>query len=409
MFYGNLLFAFVAGAFAQDNATPAAVPSAAPVARRVRISFVPPPIEGTISLGIFDSSGKLVRVLDREAKIEDFEIGHDALSVVWDGENDAGEPLPAGKYNARGYAVGSLQVGPIAYFFNDWVTGEDSPRVKHIGELALENIEMRVNVDLASGEKATFVCDPLSGTIIRKTDHKVLAKSGPPTQLPRNIAVAPLAYCDGKDESLWFIDNVGDDQAREVKQLSKTHQLVRTLAFVKDDPQPQDVAASITDDRLFLLEENATMQRLRGLIVDAAKTDGTQQMVSDLKTVFEKKILAHKDFTIENGKPLARAANEKILPEKVSLRLASNPLANNAGETIQLSAGFDEEGSFLKTTDGLPLLTISQARNLIRIVISPRGDKSVDVFQDDGAVVEQFRVSGADQMMAFDCGDFDLK
>ena len=44
-------------------------------ARNVRISFLPPPLDGTISLGIYDAKGKLVRVLLREADINEFTIG----------------------------------------------------------------------------------------------------------------------------------------------------------------------------------------------------------------------------------------------------------------------------------------------------------------------------------------------
>jgi hypothetical protein len=41
--------------------------------------------------------------------------------------------------------------------------------------------------------------------------------------------------------------------------------------------------------------------------------------------------------------------------------------------------------------------------------LASRGSNAIDVFQDDGAVVEQFRVTGVDQMMGFDCGGFELK
>src|ERR1700704_6086874 len=50
---------------AQESPSPS--PSA-PV-RNIRVSFVPPPLDGTISLGIYDGTGKLVRVLFREADI----------------------------------------------------------------------------------------------------------------------------------------------------------------------------------------------------------------------------------------------------------------------------------------------------------------------------------------------------
>ena len=52
---------------------------------------------------------------------------------------------------------------------------------------------------------------------------------------------------------------------------------------------------------------------------------------------------------------------------------------------------------------------MSKTPNLVRALITKNTEKSVDVWQDDGAVVEQFRVSSVDKMMAFDCGDFELK
>src|SRR5437660_284457 len=49
--------------------TPLPSPSASAV-RTVQLRFVPPPMEGTISLGIFDSNDKLVRVLHRVSNID---------------------------------------------------------------------------------------------------------------------------------------------------------------------------------------------------------------------------------------------------------------------------------------------------------------------------------------------------
>ena len=77
----------------------------------MRISFLPPPLEGTISLGIYDAKGKLVRVLHREADLDAFEAGKDALMTSWDGTNDAGEKMPPGKYHARGFVVGEVERG----------------------------------------------------------------------------------------------------------------------------------------------------------------------------------------------------------------------------------------------------------------------------------------------------------
>ena len=211
---------------AQESPPSAPTPSPSPSptsspARSVRISFVPPPLEGAISLGVYDGNGKLVRILHQQAELNEFTIGADALVTKWDGKNEEGEDLPAGKYHARGYLVGRF-------------------KIEDLGQAA-----------------------------------------APP------------------------------------------------------------------------VEDNAT--------------------------------------------------------GNVKVKLMPNPLANDERPIIDLGVGFDDEDSFLKTTDGLPLCTVSETPNLIRASIKKNGEKSVDVWQDDGAVVEQFRISNVDKMMAFDCGDFELK
>jgi hypothetical protein len=224
----TILFAIasICSVFAHDSPSPTSPPSpspspTSPPARSVRISFVPPPLEGTISLGIYDGNGKLVRVLHQQAELNEFTIGADALMTKWDGKNDDGEDLPAGKYHARGYLVGRF-------------------KVEDLGQ-----------------------------------------------------ATAPP------------------------------------------------------------VEDNAT--------------------------------------------------------GNVKVKLMPNPLDNDERPIVDLGVGFDDEDSFLKTTDGLPLCTVSETPNLIRASIKKNGEKSVDISQDDGAVVKQFRISNIDKMMAFDCGDFELK
>jgi hypothetical protein len=91
------------------------------------------------------------------------------------------------------------------------------------------------------------------------------------------------------------------------------------------------------------------------------------------------------------------------------VNLTPNPLANDRRTLVELAAGFDNEGSYLKTNDGLRLFTISESPNLTRVSIIKNGDKSVDVWQTDGTVFHQLRISSVDQMMAFDCGEFELK
>src|SRR5438552_7257669 len=208
----------------EESATPSPTleqtPSAPPT-RTVRLSFVPPPLEGTISLGIYDGNGKLVRVLHHEAELNEFTIGADALVTQWDGKNDDGANVPAGKHHARGYLVGH--------------------------------------------------------------------------------------------------------------------------------------------------------------------------------------------FTVEDLGQASFPAMENNAIPNVKVKLIPNPLRNDRRSIVDLGIGFDNDGSYLKAIDDLPLFTVSETPNLIRALITKKSEKSVDVWQDDGAVVHQFRVSNVDQMMAFDCGEFELK
>jgi hypothetical protein len=178
-------------------------------------------MEGTISLGIYDSTGKLVRVLHQEAKLSEFAVGADALGTQWDGKNDEDEDLPAGKYHAHGYLVGALK-----------------------------------------------------------------------------------------------LEDLGQASAAAIEN-------------------------------------------------NAART--------------------------------------------VKVRLVPNPLRNDKRSIVDIGIGFDSDGSYLKTNDELPLITVSEAPNLIRAGIAKKSENAVDVWLDDGTTVRQFRISNLDKMMGFDCGQFELK
>jgi len=176
-------------------------------------------MDGTISLGIWDSNDKLVRVLHREAKIDSFTVEENSLSTSWNGKNDSGEDLPAGKYRARGYLIGKLKIDDLG-----------------------------------------------------------------------KVASAP---------------------------------------------------------------EGAT--------------------------------------------------------DRISVKLVTNPLVADTRATMEIGIGSDTKGSFLKTTDGLPLATINDAVNLTRTTIEKNGEKAADVWAEAGGEVEHRRVSNIEEWMASDCGFFQLK
>jgi hypothetical protein len=176
-------------------------------------------MDGTISLGIYDRAGKLVRVLHQNAQLNDFTVGADALVTRWDGKDDGHQDLPSGRYHARGYLVGPLK-------------------------------------------------------------REELGDTSPSTENESNV---------------------------------------------------------------------------------------------------------------------------------VKVRLVRNPLRKDKKPGVELSVGFNSEGSYLKTIDGLPLFKVSETSNVIRGGIAAKNEHAVDIWQDDRTSVHQFRILNVDQMMAFDCGEFELK
>jgi hypothetical protein len=99
----------------------------------------------------------------------------------------------------------------------------------------------------------------------------------------------------------------------------------------------------------------------------------------------------------------------EIEANAVKVRLIRNPLRKDKRPVVELGIGFNSEGSYLKTSDGLPLFKINETSNVTRAGIAAKSENAVEIWQDDGTNVHQFRISNVDQMMAFDCGDFELK
>ena len=143
------------------TATPTPMATMTPaVPRSVRVSFVPPPLEGTISVGVYDLTGKLVRVLHRHASLDAFTVGADALVTKWDGKDDKGNDLPAGKYRAHGYLVGSLQVESMS---TDPVgslppPGNNNVAVKLMPNPLVKNERPNVEITVGFDNNNSFLC-----------------------------------------------------------------------------------------------------------------------------------------------------------------------------------------------------------------------------------------------------------
>lgn len=134
-----------------------------------RIVFAAPEIEGTYSLGVFDKSGKLVRVLHVDAPKEDFRIGDNGLITYWDRRLEDGKQAPAGVYSVRGYAIGEVDIEGVAFHGNDWLQGAPGVRVTEICAIAATPEGLAVLGRTAEGSGQVIDCDA-GGNILRVVD-----------------------------------------------------------------------------------------------------------------------------------------------------------------------------------------------------------------------------------------------
>ncbi len=400
----------------------------------VRITFLPPPLEGTLSLGIFDKSGKLARSLHREATQKDFVVGLNGYITSWDGNDDTGHAMPAGKYFARGYAVGEVAVEGVAMHCNDWITDEDSPRIAQLFLIALNDAEdLLVRAKTTGGEAVWLRWDAEGKVhIASEAETAMFASLAPPIAVNatggeledvRKTRIATpgpekekrtfdgvtktVASSPGAAGSTWLIDET--PTGTEVKQFAESGELLRRLAIPADEPAPIAIAASKARDVIFLLEKKPGIQRVRGLALEAPaepSSDG-QTPVSTWKEFFSKSITASDTFAAvadKFGRP------KPFVPEtKIRVQLLPNELSQNASPNLDIQIAIDSEGAYLQASDGLLLKRITETPLLKWAVMGREGSRAVTIFQSDGAVVEEFKVRRLAAIMSFDAGDYSWK
>lgn len=348
----------------------------------VRITFLPPPLDGTLSAGIYTIDGKLTRVLANEVRDEAFTIGLNGLITHWDGKDDSGGPAAAGKYFVRGYAVGEVEIEGVAFHANDWLEEDAGPRLSYLNSVRLDGETLIVSATTAAGK---------SGELRLKIG------TGERSFAPQESAAKPATESAGTQGSTWKIED-GTLVQR------KGDEVLRQLAMVDAEPQPFAVAAVPDRDELFLLERNEREVRLRGLRLKETKADADGKAVSEWEVFFSKAITAQDSFA-RAASALGRS-QPPVAEERVRIGLMRNELLEVAPAAIQIGVGVDAKGSFLHTTDGLPLRRLTATPDLKWAALTREGDGSLTLFQSDGAVTEEYRLRKLDQMMAFDAGTY---
>ncbi len=417
-----------------------AEPPVRPAPGSVQVMFLPPPleVEAVYSVGVYETkTGRLVRRLHEDVEDGAFTAGLNGFITSWDRKDDAGKTVPAGRYAARGWAVGEMKVEGVDILGNEWTNEDGDLRVQRVEAISLVPADgglvvlatmadakvelLRVaaadtgrigwrrelgspsvsawgtvprldaaengSIYLSAGQatRVFAVDDGREMGIEREDDFTLPAKEAP--------ALTPTP---GRDGSIWSVGPTG------LRQSTPNGEVLRRLPTTPGEPAPRAVAASRTADRLYLLEESDGWQRVRGLEFSETKPEADGRPVSDWKTFFERNI-----HRINSVLGLDKNAPSPV----VELPLAENPLEPGKPSRAKLRAGFDATGSYLETADGLRLLPVSARPNLraARLGRDPKAPGRLLFYQFDGAAWDVFSVSGVPAaLVGFDAGEFEL-
>lgn len=473
-----------------------------PTDRDIEVRFVPPGDEGTVSMGIYSTSGKLVRVLADEWPLTRFRVGRDALSTTWNGGDSEGMPVAAGAYSVRGFVVGKVEVLGEAFHFNDWIDDADSPRLTTIsaqqllsgGDILLAvwlaggnrmlvryspqsdvqwhsvtvrpSVQPAKNVQMAVSETLAFVMrdDQLMAMQLADGQDVVLpltprglkdvaargarlalldmdgvhfyglpdfAPQGDAGVLPANLESVTLLGENAlvgaaRDGSVWVwrsswarLDIPEDVLVREVSggrdgtfwALQETPSGAFSIAqYSPEEGKLAEWVPRAEDGKLVAISGSPDSDSFVASLVlpDVQRTVAIRRKKDGVgwEFVFDKKITASSGFGWANGKLVASSAE---LPEELKVNLAANPLDPSAPRTLTLRAVANDMGTGLSTTDGLPLLRITEQAGFGRVMLL-RGEtpNTARFFQGDGACVEEYQVSGLDDIISFDAGTIEM-
>ena len=473
----------------------------ATAAHAVEVRFVPPSAEGTISLGIYDNAGKLVRVLCDEWPIASFAAGLNGLSTEWDGNDSSGRAVAAGTYTARGFHMEAVSVDGEAFHFNGWITTADAPRVVAIGALGIlaggdlllaarlagnrgallryspqnENpwvtlateplsspapgVKLAVAggrvfvltgkklraLDLATGKEVAGVelsDDPvdvagredrlavLSGSGIKIYDAtNWTERAALPAPPIKAAAVAPVGnegvVVAGEDGSLWH--GAPEWQRLETPPASKVRALAAgrgntfwaleqsddgSVAVVQYSPEEgrlaEWIAASSGEPVSLAAAVDADYFAAVLAGVDSERTVAIRRNTANgWELLADKTITASDDFGLADGK-LSAATGD--LPGEITVGLRENPLDPSAPRSLGLVASVFAGGTGLVTSDGLPLVRVSDDPGFGRLAVVPGPTPgTAQFYQGDGACVEQYSIANLGEITAFDAGAIEME
>jgi hypothetical protein len=202
----------------------------------------------------------------------------------------------------------------------------------------------------------------------------------------------------GASDSVWLL--LKASTATLLKQIDSAGKILREIELPPDLQTVTRLGASRNDDSLLLISDEGNTQRVIGVRFQA---------VNEGKSIwekwFERTLTAFKFFDLKDGKIVP--ADVKTDSPPAFVKPANNPMENTRQVLFQLSIVADETGAWVASLDGLPLFQVCTTKNIKQTRCISDGANGLRVYTSDGTVVEEYHLTGLENLFRFDAGSFD--
>lgn len=281
----------------------------------VRLTVAVPESADTISLGVMDSNGRLVRTLSSHAPLSSFATHLNGIGVEWDGRDGNGNILAPGTYSISGFSFpDTLTVEGEAVHFNSLFSEDGRPVAESISSLVDLSPARLVTRSPSSEEETlwTLLDDGLPGDpsalgagmrLVDATSDLFLLHDGSRWHLrPRNGSLPPVPV-----EAPPGAAALGKDWA--IVDLSDNHLSVRSSADgreIRRVPLPAAISALAAFGDGFLLSDGKNLWVEQAGKIAAAPTPDLAEIFSMAAGPAGTFWVAGKTLAEAGGLPVAR-------------------------------------------------------------------------------------------------------
>ncbi|HEY2423490.1 MAG TPA: hypothetical protein VGH55_05265, partial [Chthoniobacterales bacterium] len=206
-----------------------------------------------------------------------------------------------------------------------------------------------------------------------------------------------LDLCAGTGDQIWLL--IGNGPKTSLRQIDLAAKTSKDLTLPDGLPKIRQLSASKSNNDLLLDADLNPGNQVIGLHFQSAKD---QQSVWE--KWFDRSLVPHQFFDVHAG-TVVRADSKTDSPPLL-VHPENNPLENTRQPSFLLSAIADDQGVHLATSDGLPLLQISKTKGVDQVKWEANGPSGMKVYLSDGTVVEEYSITGLQNLYRFDAGSF---